>query len=296
VICTAYSDYSWDKIIGRLGHSDRLLILKKPFDNVEVEQLARSLTRKWFLARKAEAKVSQLEEMVRARTQEIEAAQQELQQILSAATPLCVIDTDYNMQVLNDTFCALFGLSIDEANDKKCYELMRTSKCHTPECPLRTIQNDPDVYQFEVSREDEQGEETVCLATGTPYFKPENPLETNNSHEYFKNSCFPQAEGLMVDLPVGTYMISASRGPEYTLDQKVVEVLKNSELELVFKIDKVVDTEDLISVDSHMHTLNSDGSMTIAERIKSVAAEGVDVAISTDHNTLSDYAPVLNKD
>ena len=117
VICTAYSDYSWDKIIGRLGHSDRLLILKKPFDNVEVEQLARSLTRKWLLARKAEAKVSQLEEMVRARTQEIEAAQQELQQILSAATPLCVIDMDYDMQVLNDTFCTLFGLSVALGHD-----------------------------------------------------------------------------------------------------------------------------------------------------------------------------------
>jgi hypothetical protein len=131
--------------------------------------------------------------------------------------------------------------------------------------------------------------------TRTPYFKPENPLETNNSHEYFKNSCFPQAEGLEVDLPVGTYMISASRGPEYTLDQKVIEVLEKSEQELVFQIDQVVDTKDLISVDSHMHTLNSDGSMTIAERIKSVVAEGVDVAISADHNYISDYPSVLKK-
>jgi hypothetical protein len=131
--------------------------------------------------------------------------------------------------------------------------------------------------------------------TKTPYFRPENPLETNNEHEYFKNSCYPLAGGLEVDLPVGTYMISASRGPEYTLDQKVVEVAENSEQELVFHINKVVDTKNLISVDPHMHTLNSDGSMTIAERIKSVIAEGVDVAISTDHNYLSDYPSVLKK-
>jgi hypothetical protein len=129
----------------------------------------------------------------------------------------------------------------------------------------------------------------------TPYFGPENPLETNNYHEYFKNSCFPQAEGLEVDLPVGTYMISASRGPEYTLDQKVIEVSENSEQELVFHINKVVDTKNLISVDSHMHTLNSDGSMTVAERILSAVAEGVDVAISADHNYLSDYPSVLKK-
>jgi len=132
-------------------------------------------------------------------------------------------------------------------------------------------------------------------ATRIPYFKPENPLETNNTHEYFKNSRFPQAEGLEVVLPVGTYMISASRGPEYTLDRRVVEVQKDSLQEIDFQIDKIIETTNLISVDLHMHTLNSDGSITIAERIKSVAAEGVDVAVSTDHNYISDYVSVLKK-
>jgi len=47
VICTAYSDYSWEQIIGRLGKSDRLLILRKPFDPVEVQQFACNLTEKW---------------------------------------------------------------------------------------------------------------------------------------------------------------------------------------------------------------------------------------------------------
>ena len=36
VICTAFSDYSPDEMLAKLGRSDRLLILKKPFDNVEV--------------------------------------------------------------------------------------------------------------------------------------------------------------------------------------------------------------------------------------------------------------------
>src|SRR5882672_1351622 len=39
VICTAYSDYPWDKIVKKLGHSDQLLILKKPFDPIEVMQI-----------------------------------------------------------------------------------------------------------------------------------------------------------------------------------------------------------------------------------------------------------------
>ncbi len=44
VICTAFSDHSWEEIHARLGASDRLLILKKAFDNVEVRQLAHALS------------------------------------------------------------------------------------------------------------------------------------------------------------------------------------------------------------------------------------------------------------
>nr|HPG17805.1 response regulator [Opitutaceae bacterium] len=49
VICTAYSDYSWDEMINRIGQSDRLLLLKKPFDPAEVLQMACALTEKWSL-------------------------------------------------------------------------------------------------------------------------------------------------------------------------------------------------------------------------------------------------------
>ena len=46
VICTAYSDYSWEEMLRVLGYSDRMVILKKPFDNIEVLQLAISMTEK----------------------------------------------------------------------------------------------------------------------------------------------------------------------------------------------------------------------------------------------------------
>ncbi len=60
VICTAYSDHPWEEIAARLGKTDRLLILRKPFDPVEVEQLATSLTRKWELARRVRVQVDDL--------------------------------------------------------------------------------------------------------------------------------------------------------------------------------------------------------------------------------------------
>jgi len=69
VICTAYSDYSWGEITERLGRSENLLILKKPFDSAEVAQFASALTEKWVLARKASLKMGQLEQMVKERTE-----------------------------------------------------------------------------------------------------------------------------------------------------------------------------------------------------------------------------------
>ena len=73
VICTAYSDYSWNDIQTRIGHSDNLLILKKPFDSIEVIQLAHALTRKWMVSQQAKAKFEDLDLMVAQRTAELQA-------------------------------------------------------------------------------------------------------------------------------------------------------------------------------------------------------------------------------
>jgi signal transduction histidine kinase len=78
VICTAYSDYSWHEMVERLRNADRWLLLKKPFDNIEVRQLACSLTEKWHLARQAELKLADLVRLVEERTRDIERARQQL--------------------------------------------------------------------------------------------------------------------------------------------------------------------------------------------------------------------------
>ena len=72
VICTAYSDYSWEDMLKKLGYSDRLVILKKPFDNIEVMQLAISMTEKWRLYHQAKMRLDDLEKMVQNRTSELE--------------------------------------------------------------------------------------------------------------------------------------------------------------------------------------------------------------------------------
>lgn len=71
VICTAFADYRWEDLARRLGQSDKLLILKKPFDHIEAFQLASTLSEKWFLARQAALKFEQMELLVAQRTQHV---------------------------------------------------------------------------------------------------------------------------------------------------------------------------------------------------------------------------------
>jgi CheY-like chemotaxis protein/AraC-like DNA-binding protein len=71
VICTAFADYSQEDLTARLGHTDKLLVLKKPFDTIEVTQLAGTLTAKWFLARQAALKMEQMELLVARRTEKV---------------------------------------------------------------------------------------------------------------------------------------------------------------------------------------------------------------------------------
>lgn len=78
VVCTAYSDYSWEKMRAKLSQPDSMVVLKKPFDAIVVQQLAHALCRKWSLNLQARLKLEELEQMVRQRTISLEAANLEL--------------------------------------------------------------------------------------------------------------------------------------------------------------------------------------------------------------------------
>ena len=93
VICTAYSDYSWDEIIGRFGHADNLLILKKPFETVEVLQVAHALTKKWALGRQSRIHLEDLERMVQERTQKL---QEEIEERVAAQEALHVSEERFS--------------------------------------------------------------------------------------------------------------------------------------------------------------------------------------------------------
>lgn len=71
VICTAYSDYSWDQIISKLGQNDNLLFIRKPFDSVSLKQITLAMATKWSLKRQIAEHIENLEHQVEKRTEEL---------------------------------------------------------------------------------------------------------------------------------------------------------------------------------------------------------------------------------
>ena len=80
VICTAYSDHPWEDVSRRIGNTDKLLILMKPFNSIEVVQLAHSLTKKWNLTRSVKLHLESLASCVSQPTVEFREANARLQE------------------------------------------------------------------------------------------------------------------------------------------------------------------------------------------------------------------------
>jgi len=109
VICTAYSDYSWEEMLGKLGYSDRLVILKKPFDNIEALQLAISMTEKWRLYHQAKLRLDDLEAMVHERTAQLEMANLEMKKTnseLDTANQLLQVATEKTRKMAEGALAA----------------------------------------------------------------------------------------------------------------------------------------------------------------------------------------------
>lgn len=109
VICTVYSDYSWEETIDQLGVSDNLLILKKPFDNISVRQLACALTKKWQLMQESRYHTESLEKHIQERTDSLQKSLSLTRAILESSTDgILVVDNVDKIIDFNKNFVTLW--------------------------------------------------------------------------------------------------------------------------------------------------------------------------------------------
>ncbi|MDP6954610.1 MAG: CehA/McbA family metallohydrolase, partial [Planctomycetota bacterium] len=103
--------------------------------------------------------------------------------------------------------------------------------------------------------------------------------------------------GASFELPEGTYDIYASRGFEWGLARKRVVVGAGEGAPVVLELAREVDTANYVACDTHIHTytLSGHGDSTVEERMVTLAAEGVELPIATDHNHNTDYRPYQAK-
>ncbi len=100
-----------------------------------------------------------------------------------------------------------------------------------------------------------------------------------------------------VTLPAGEYKISAGRGFEYSLASRVVKLPLDEPGPLRLEIRREVPTGMLAACDTHVHTLqlSGHGDSSLDERMVTLAGEGIDLPVATEHNQHASYRAAAEK-
>jgi hypothetical protein len=95
-------------------------------------------------------------------------------------------------------------------------------------------------------------------------------------------------------VPVGTYDVWVSHGPEWDTTRERITISPGAETEVHTRLHHVIDTPGWISADLHVHSAASlDSRVPMRDRVFQFVADGVDLIVATDHNVIADYAPVI---
>lgn len=102
---------------------------------------------------------------------------------------------------------------------------------------------------------------------------------------------------LTIDLAPGDYTVDISRGTEYTaFTANPVTITDGQDTPLAATLERVVDTSGWIAIDTHIHSeMSTDSQVRLHDRLLSIAAEGIEIALSTDHDFITDYNPVIEQ-
>ena len=142
----------------------------------------------------------------------VKSARAELDQIFqTAGDGMVLIDKDFNVLRISETFSMLCGMSKDEAVGQKCNKVFPGTLCDTPGCPMVRILSGEDRIEFEVEKRCKDGEAIPCIITASP---------------------FRAFDGQLIGIVENFKNISERRRTEKLLEQRAQELTRsNAELE-----------------------------------------------------------------
>ncbi|ATX82116.1 PAS domain S-box-containing protein [Mariprofundus ferrinatatus] len=119
IIVTAYSDYSWERIQKELGATDQLLVLKKPFESVEIQQIAAALVQKWNLMRRVKEQRQELQDKNSTLRAERDFSAGLLE---TAQTIMLLLNRDGSIEYINPFMEQLSGYTLEEVKGKDWFD------------------------------------------------------------------------------------------------------------------------------------------------------------------------------
>jgi len=131
----------------------------------------------------------------------------------------------------------------------------------------------------------------------TSDLRPDDP-DDPSTRRFIEAVAYSSADGdIDREVRPGNYILSFSRGPEYERETRRVDLDPGAVERVNVELEKVVETPNHVSGDFHMHAQGSiDSDARYTDRVISIAAEDVDVVVSSDHNFVSDFQPFIRRE
>jgi hypothetical protein len=161
------------------------------------------------------------------------------------------------------------------------------------ETRLNLVPPRPGTLTYALTNEEQQSMPGRLVVRGVPPTKDPD-LVPGPNEAGSQNMLYSLTGSGSLELPAGRYDVLASHGPEYSLPRQELEVTADQGANFHAELVRVVDTSGYLAGDFHLHASPSkDSNVDIADRVLTLAAEGIELAVATDHNHVTDYAEAL---
>jgi len=179
----------------------------------------------------------------------------EINQIFdTAADGMRVIDKDFNVKLMNTTFCGLAGITMDEGLSQKCHETFSGPMCHTFECSLIQIMSGKERIERDVEKVHWNGDKIPCILTATPLRNVNGELigivedfKDIRERKKLENDLLNAKNELELRVEERTQTLNKTikiMQKEISKREKTEKALKKTEIELSFLSSKLLENQE----------------------------------------------------